>query len=242
LQGRRGGRRRGGRYREIYAYVLDFLPSGNPEDRHPVHRTRPVVQLIGEDYFTLMEASPRPGAQLEVGERVYVGPVAEERLKIAKVDFDIEYEDLTGFAKGMLPQVVEEIVRSREQVFVEFFNIAGPITLRFHSLELLPGIGKKTVMRILERREKEGPFKSFGEIRKVIHADPAKVIAERIVEEVKGGQKYYLFVRPPRREREQPVPPVFLDYLSRIYERLGLRREAPQGKGRSGGSRWAGPG
>ncbi|KSW11734.1 hypothetical protein CF15_02655 [Pyrodictium occultum] len=225
-------RRRGGRPHEEYAYVLDYMPMGNPTDRHPWHKNKPVVQLIGEDYFILMEASPRHGVQLEVGERVYVGPVAEVRDKIYRVEADIEYEDLTGFAKEMLPSIVEEIVRKKEPVFVEFFNIAGPITLRFHSLELLPGVGKKTVMKIIESREKER-FKSYEDIRSRIHIDPVKVIAARIVEELKGGQKYYLFVRPPRREREQPVKPLYLNYLETIYAKLS---RGPTGQGESGSS------
>ncbi|BEP18125.1 DUF655 domain-containing protein [Pyrofollis japonicus] len=209
---------------EEYAYVLDYLPMGNPSDKHPKHRTQPVVQLIGEDYFLLLEALPRRGASLEVGERVYVGPIAEKRLKIFRVEAEIEYDDLTSFAKSMLPTIVEEIVRKKEKVFVEFFNIAGPINIRFHSLELLPGVGKKTVEKIIKARERE-PFKSYEDIKERVHIDPVKVITERIIEELKGGQKYYLFIRPPRREREDVVPPMFLNYLEVLYERVGKQRE-----------------
>jgi len=215
-------------FREEYAYVLDYLPMGNPTDRHPWHRSRPVAQLIGEDYFTLMEATPRPAAQLEIGERVYVGPISEQRLKIEKVDNDIEYGDLTSVAKNTLPQVLEEIVKAKEALFVEFFNIAEPLSLRFHSLELLPGVGKRTLKRILEYREKK-LFESFEEIREHVHIDPVKALVERILEELQGGQKYYLFVRPPRREREQPVPPLFLDYLSRAARSLRLRERRHSG-------------
>ncbi len=232
------GRRRPGRgrrrhwLRDNYAYVLDYMRFGNPSDRHPWHRNKPVAQLIGEDYFTLMEATPRPGAELEVGERVYVGPVHEERLKIEKIDTRIDYEDLTTIARDMLPQILTEIVKKKEPVFVMFFNIAQPITLRFHSLELLPGVGKKTLHRILEYREKK-PFESFEEIKEVAHIDPVKTITERIIEELKGGQRYYLFVHPPPREMEQPVPPRFLNYLEAIYREL--RRRARQGEGDGGG-------
>lgn len=215
---RKGARKKHGRYEE-YAYVLDYLAMGNPTDRHPQHRTRPVVQLIGEDYFILMEATPRPMAQFDIGERVYVGPVSELRIKIAKVDSEIEYGDLTTFAKDNLRSIVERIVLQKEPVFVTFFNIAGPITIRFHSLELLPGVGKKTVMKIIEYREKK-PFESFEEIKEHVHIDPVKVIVDRIIEELSGNQKYYLFVRPPRKERDQPVPPVFLDYLGKIYQMM----------------------
>lgn len=190
---------------------------GNPADKHPHHRTRPVAQLIGEDYFTLVEATPRPMAQLDIGERVYIGPIAELRTKISRVDGEIEYEDLTTFARGNLRTIVEKIVVHKEPVFVMFFNIAEPISIRFHSLELLPGIGKRILAKIIEYREKK-PFESFEEIRAHTHIDPVKVVVERIIEELSGNQKYYLFVKPPRKAREQLVQPMYLDYLGRIYQ------------------------
>ncbi len=209
---------------ELYAYVLDYMPTGNPSDKHPQHRTRPVLQLIGEDYFMLLEASPVHGASFDIGERVYVGPDIRLRVKVFKVDAEIGYEDLTSIAKEVLPQVVETIVRSKEKIFVEFFNIAEPITLRFHSLELLPGIGKRILNRILEQRRVK-PFQSFEDIRERVKIDPVKVLVERIIKELQGGEKYYLFVRPPRSELEQPVKPIYLNYLELLYTRLGTRRE-----------------
>lgn len=204
---------------EEYAYVLDYLRMGYPEDRHPWHRNSPVVQLIGDKHFTLMDATPRPGAEFEILERVYVGPDEELRVKVQRVFTDIEYGDLTAFARDTLRQAVEEIVKNREREFVEFFNIAGPISLRFHSLELLPGVGKKTVARILEQREHRR-FESFEDIRERTHLDPVKVLVERILEELAGDQKYYLFVRPPKREAEGPVPPIYLRYLEQVRRSL----------------------
>jgi putative nucleotide binding protein len=221
---RRGRYIREFRPHEDYAYVLDFMPAGNPLDKHPWHRTRPVAQLIGENFFLLFDASIKFEYNLEVGQRVALREVVAEVYDKVKrrrhLDLHrIEYDDLTSVAKSNLPSVVEKIVRSREQIFVEFFNIAGPITIRFHSLELLPGVGKKTVSRILEQRERE-PFKSFEDIARRTGIDPVKVIVERIIAELQGGQKYYLFVEPPRREMNEPVKPVFLNYLAIIYKRI----------------------
>jgi len=233
--GRRGKHTREFRPHEDYAYVLDFMPAGNPLDRHPWHRTKPVAQLIGENSFLLYDASIKFDYNLEVGQRVTIREVVAETYdKIRRrrhLDLHrIEYEDLTSLAKSNLPSIVEQIVRSREQIFVEFFNITGPITIRFHSLELLPGVGKKTVSRILEQREKE-PFKSFEDIAKRTGIDPVKVIVDRIVMELQGGQKYYLFVEPPRREMNEPVKPVFLNYLGLIYKRI----ESGEGEDAGGG-------
>ncbi|HEC88072.1 MAG TPA: DUF655 domain-containing protein, partial [Thermoplasmata archaeon] len=92
-----------------------------------------------------------------------------------------------------------EIVKNNEERFVKFFNECPAITTRFHALELLPGLGKKTMFEILEERKKE-PFKSFDDIKKRVKAvhSPEKIIAKRILEELENpNEKYRLFTRPP---------------------------------------------
>ncbi len=179
--------------KEDFALVLDYLPLGRPDDPRGI----PLVQLVGDQYFTLLEAIPKRGVKINLLERVYIGK--GEREKIAKIKRRITYDELTSVAKSNLEDVVKKIVREREQQYVEFFNKARPITVRLHSLELLPGIGKKIMFEILEEREKK-PFQSFADIKKRIPLlDPEKAIVGRILEEIKGDCKYYLFVRPPNR-------------------------------------------
>ncbi|MEX2752324.1 MAG: DUF655 domain-containing protein, partial [Candidatus Freyarchaeota archaeon] len=116
--------------------------------------------------------------------------------KIDHVQRRIRYEDLTPTAKSELPFVIEKIVQLREKEFVDFFNNARPITTRMHQLKLIPGIGKKTMWLILEERKKE-PFKSFENISsRVRMPEPKKAIVNRIMSELKGEDKYYLFTRP----------------------------------------------
>jgi len=180
-------------YYEEYAYILDVLPFAPPRI---VSRTRwqgPVAQAIGEDYFTLLELIPRPGVSLEVGERVFIGK--GKRDKISKILGRISYEDLTANAKDELRRIVELIVEKHEDRFVRFFNEARPITTRFHSLELLKGVGKKLLWDILKERERK-PFESFEDIKSRTRlSDPKKAIVERILEELMGNEKYYLFVK-----------------------------------------------
>ncbi|MBC7131128.1 DUF655 domain-containing protein, partial [Candidatus Bathyarchaeota archaeon] len=60
---------------EEYAYVLDFLPHGRPGIRlsgRAGYRTGALVQLIGEEFFTLLEALAREGVVLKPHDRVYV--------------------------------------------------------------------------------------------------------------------------------------------------------------------------
>jgi putative nucleotide binding protein len=184
--------------KDEYVRILDFLPKGKMEVAP--HRRKPIAQAIGEKYFSLLEIIPRRDAMFEPGERVYIGEGIRE--KVDHIERRIKYDWLTPTGKSELVPVIEDIVRDNEKKFVEFYNKAGVITTRQHKLEILPRIGKRHRQDILEEREKK-PFQSFEDMRKRVKnlPDPVKVITERIIEELKGNEKYYLFI--PFREREE---------------------------------------
>ncbi len=178
---------------EEYAYVLDYLQYGRPVADKPRHLALPTVQVIGESYFTLLEAEVRAGAQATLHERVYIGK--ERREKINRIIGRIGYNDLTANAKAELLPVLEKLISNQEPRFVAFFNNSQAITPRMHALELLPGIGKKSMWQIINARDKK-TFVSFKDITERTNIGaPVKVIAKRILEELSGGEKYRLFSR-----------------------------------------------
>ena len=182
---------------EDYVYVLDYLQKGRGDV--PSFKRQPVVYGIGELQFTILELTPRPGAGITIGERVYVGKDADKRLKIEKIKARVNYEDLTPTAHGELPYVIQEIVKADPKRFVRFFNEASAISTRFHTLELLPGLGKKTMMEILDQRKKQ-PFKDFDDLRERVEVvrSPEKLVAKRIeLELTDPEQKYRIFTRAP---------------------------------------------
>ena len=191
-----GGTSEGGiqaRLYEEYAYVLDYLQYGRPATDKPRHLALPTVQVIGETYLTLLEAEVRAGTQANLHERVYIGK--ERREKINRIIGRIGYNDLTANSKAELLPVLEKLIADQEQRFVSFFNNSQAITPRMHALELLPGIGKKSMWQIINAREKK-PFSSFKNIQeRTSIGDPVKVIAKRILEELTGGEKYRIFSR-----------------------------------------------
>ncbi|MCK4555728.1 MAG: DUF655 domain-containing protein, partial [Candidatus Aenigmarchaeota archaeon] len=65
-----------------------------------------------------------------------------------------------------------------------------------------PTIGKKHLWQILEERKKK-PFESFEDIKARVSLlpNPKKAIIRRILEELGGDQKWYVFTTPPREER-----------------------------------------
>ncbi len=181
---------------EDYAYVLEYLPYGHPLDSRPTYQRESLVHVIGDEHLTLLECVPKPGAAFQPREHVYIGK--ESRTKIAHIRRRITYEDLTVNARAELLPVLEEIVKAKEPRFIVFFNEAGPLNVRMHQLELLPGVGKKTMWMILEERKKE-PFKSFEDMEnRVKLANPRKIVADRILDELRGGERYLLFVRGPK--------------------------------------------
>ncbi len=186
---------------EEYAYILDFLPQGYPDDPRPLYQREPIIQAIGETYFTLLELVPKRNVEVSLHERVYIGKGYRE--KIERVRRRLSYDELTSVAKSELPYVLEKIVEMREKEFVDFFNNAQPVTTRMHQLELLPGIGKKTMWEILEERKRK-PFESFEDISSRIRMpDPKKVIVKRIIMELKGEDKYQLFVKAPIKQSQR---------------------------------------
>jgi len=183
------------RYEE-YAYVLDFLPHGRPGIRvsgRAGYRAGALVQLVGEEFFTLLEALVKEGAALKPHDRVYVGKESREEITyiIGRVGFD----ELTAAARMELTAVISRIVLNREQWFVEFFNTARAVTPRMHALELIPGIGKKYMWQVINERERK-PFENFDDLQKRTELpNPVKLITKRVMEELAGESKYRLFTR-----------------------------------------------
>ncbi|HUC39020.1 MAG TPA: DUF655 domain-containing protein [Candidatus Acidoferrum sp.] len=184
--------------REEYAYVLDFMHTGKSFS----NKSEPVAQLIGEEWFTLLEVTPKPGATMALGERVYIGK--DEREKVSLIKSRITYNELTQTAKNGLQKMINEIIRANEKRFVDLFNNAGPLNIRQHSLELLPGVGKKHLEAILKARN-EKRFESFEDINKRVSLlqEPTKLITERIMRELQGTERFYMFTKPYVKREER---------------------------------------
>ncbi|WP_019177956.1 DUF655 domain-containing protein [Methanomassiliicoccus luminyensis] len=179
---------------EDYALILDYLPQGLSTDKS--FKREPLAYAIGESEFKLFELIPKQDAIITIGDKVYIGKEPNLRDKIIHVKRRVGYEELTAAAQAELPFIVQDIVRSQEARFVKFFNEAQAITTRFHMLELIPGLGKKTMWAIIEERKK-GAFTSYEDITKRVPAlkHPDKLIAKRIEDEFSDPtQKYRIFV------------------------------------------------
>ena len=182
---------------EDYALVLDFMPVGKSTDT----RKEAVAQVIGTQYFTLLELYTKENIQLNVEEKIFIGK--DERDKVNHIKGRIDYDALTGAARSELKTAIKSIIKEREADFVNFINKCGAVTMRLHQLELLPGIGKKHMQEILKARE-ERLFENFEDVRRRVHLlpNPEEILAQRIEAELQGTEKYYVLTKPPARPRE----------------------------------------
>ena len=178
---------------EEHAIVLDYMPTGKPS----AVKTEAMAQVIGKEYFTLLEITPKKGASLSVGEEVYIGK--DERAKVELIKGRIAFKDLTSNSLAELEDTIKTIIESNKEKYLNFYNTARGISLKRHQLELLPGMGKKHMLDMLDQREK-GKFTSFEDIVKRVKGapEPEKSIVKRIMEELEDPEdKHFIFVRPP---------------------------------------------
>ncbi|MBI2664417.1 DUF655 domain-containing protein [Candidatus Woesearchaeota archaeon] len=181
------------RSREEHAIVLDFLPNGYPFQSRPGQMSMPIVQALGKEHMILLELVPKKDVKLQPHEEVYIGEGKREQ--IHHINGKLAPEKLTSTAKAELEFVVMNLVRKKEKDFIDFFNKAQPLSTRMHSIELIPGMGKKRMWEILDERQTK-PFESFADFKKRVKLLPdiEKSIIRRIMLEITTEQKHYLFV------------------------------------------------
>ena len=190
--------------KEEEVIILDYLKFGYVNPDRPTTRGMPIAQTIGVDKFTLIEVTPKEGIDLEIHDKVYIGP--GKRDKVNRVKGLLDFEKLTATSRIELEYAIKDIIKGKEDEYVKFFNEIDPLSIKLHKLELIPGIGKKHMNMILEEREKE-PFKSFDDLktRVPLLGDPVELLAKRVVLELdttqvkRGKKKYYLFTQVPSR-------------------------------------------
>ncbi|MDJ0271492.1 MAG: DUF655 domain-containing protein [Candidatus Caldarchaeum sp.] len=183
---------------EDYGYVLDVFPAQQRAGFQKFHHDRNeyIVQLLGEDFFTLLEVAVNEKFRPKPGTKLYIGrDVPREILRIVR---RIDYTDLTEASVANLEPAVYKIVEEHPQRFLDFINNSGMLTPRMHALELVPGIGKKMLQKFLAERD-NASFTSFEDVKnRTGLPNPVEAIVKRIVQEIKNkDEKYRLFVREP---------------------------------------------
>jgi len=176
---------------EEYAYVLDFDTRGKSQTVRG--RDGIIITAKGEKRLTLLEILGVEDSDFEVGEKIFIGK--EGRTKIQSVLGKLDHTKISTNAQNELPNIVEKIVRTNEEYFLDYLNNAQPITPRKHSLELIPGIGK-TYLKIMLDQISKKKFTDYNDLEnRAGLKEPVKHLTKRIMEEVTGQTQFHLFVK-----------------------------------------------
>ncbi|MEM2095487.1 MAG: DUF655 domain-containing protein [Candidatus Caldarchaeum sp.] len=187
---------------EDYGYVLDVFPAAQHRrggQRFVHDKNEYVVQLLGEDFFTLLEVAVNEKFKPKLGTRIYIGrDVPREIMRILR---RVGFDELTETAVSNLEPAIRKVVEENPQRFIDFINNSGLLTPRLHALELIPGVGKKMLQKFLQERD-AARFQSFEDVKnRTGHPNPVEAFCKRILQELKDKEeKYRMFVREPSRE------------------------------------------
>jgi putative nucleotide binding protein len=169
--------------------VLDLLLRGYTDDERQRYERSPVAFAVAVDDFALHELRLVDDAAVSIDDRIDLDDDAIEEVN------EIDYEELSSGAQSELEYVAAEVVERDAERFLEFYEEAGPVTLRRHQLDLLPGVGETIRDGVLDAR-KRGGFDSFADLEERVDGlhDPEGTIVERILEEIRDEDvKYHLF-------------------------------------------------
>lgn len=180
--------------------ILDILLHGHFSNDVPMHKQRPIVQLISLEDFVLYEVAFIKDSDLKVQEKGIYGDFKEAH-KLGRVTKKIDYDDLTPTSKALLNSVLEARIREETEEFLYFFNNSVSITPRLHQLQLIPGVGNKLMWEIIETRNRK-KFESFEDIsERTSISDPINLLVKLIVKELGRDVKYYTFSKTQRYEQ-----------------------------------------
>ncbi len=151
----------------------------------------PIAVIVTFNKFQFFDAILTKGRKIQVGQLIDISQRGADRITLK----EIRYNDLSDSAVKILPEMIKEIVNRLESRFINFLNVAQPLTTQMHQLQLLHGIGNKRLWQILEASKKTTftDFKDFTNRTGISY--PMSLFTNRILQEIKGTEKYFLFTQ-----------------------------------------------
>jgi len=148
--------------------IIDIL------ERRPIGHE---IQCISEPSLYLLRARINGKEGISVGGTIEiptenVGPLSEVRLK-----------DLSGTSQQELAGALSESIISDTERHISFYNSAGPMSLKFHSFQLLSGIGNSKAIQMVQRRGIAG-WQTFEDVDEACGIESVRLLAERYMKEM----------------------------------------------------------
>ena len=153
---------------ETHIRVLDM------QDRRPMGHE---IHGITEPSMHLVRARLNDSGELSEDSRMTadsesIGPLSE-----------IRHRDLSPAAIGKLTEALLATIFEAPEKHLGFYNSAGPMSLKYHAFQLLPGIGNAKALQMVQLRGFVG-WCYFAAVDEACAIDSARLLAERYVKEM----------------------------------------------------------
>ena len=104
-----------------------------------------------------------------------IGPISE-----------IRYKDISSSTQSELVEAIMEEINNTPDNHLSFYNRANNISLKVHSFQLLPSIGKSKAQQMVQSRVMIG-WENFTDIDEKCSIDSVRLLAERYVIEMEDS-------------------------------------------------------
>ena len=178
---------------------------GRPQGRREQQRRPRPEPLKGVDWARILEHDSKSGVAtamtetslvfcrfkvkgsttLTLNQRVYIGTDTKQRDVVGDILGMAHLDKMSNMARLGVPTLIQLFVEEHAQHFVDnFYNKAGPLSLKQHSYELLPDVGPKKARNMVKAREQVGVFASMAELNALTKIKGGELLAQRFVEEI----------------------------------------------------------
>ena len=144
-----------------------------------------VAVAMAEDSLAFCRFKVKGSATLTINQRAYIGTDTTSRDVVGDILGMAHLDKMSNMARQSVPTLVQLYVEEHGQYFVdEFYNKAGPMSLKQHSYELLPDAGPVKARNMVKARDQVGVFASMDELNALAKVKGAELLAQRFVEEI----------------------------------------------------------
>ncbi|MDA1167539.1 MAG: DUF655 domain-containing protein [archaeon] len=117
-------------------------------------------------------------------QRINIGKHHQDRKEVLHIVGLAKIDRMSSYAVLQLPQVIHHMVLRHESYFLDaFFNVASNISLKMHAFELLPQVGNKKAMQMVDARG--SGFESIESLNEQCNIDALQLLSQRFLEELK---------------------------------------------------------
>ena len=141
--------------------------------------------VVTEPGLHVIRLRPKQNADLQpAGARVYMGKDSAKSEIVQEILGFARIRDISNRASAELPVVIQQIIVDSPEVFIQdFFNRAGNLSLKMHAFELLPGVGNKKAMDMVQKRGRVG-WENFATLDEDCAINASELLAKRFVSEI----------------------------------------------------------